>query len=121
MKRKQESKQTATKSEIWQSIKIDDYEREQLVQLKELVTTSTVTQIGKNSSAHSLSVEVLSLEKMQSSIATDIGGNTNNNICLFDLVYNFLYIELVTRNTFVSVKKGKKKRAKKLIGNKLEN
>ncbi len=91
------------------------------MQLKELVTTSTVTQIGKNSSEHSSSVEVLSLEKMQSSIATDIGGNINNNICLFDLVYNFLFIELVMRNTFVSVKKGKKKRAKKLNGNKLEN
>ncbi len=91
MKRKQESKQTATKSEIWQSIMIDDYEREQLVQLKELVTTSTVTQIGKNSSAHSLSVEVLSLEKMQSSIATDIGGNTNNNMFVWPSIQLLIY------------------------------
>jgi len=85
LKRNKESKQTDANSEIWQSIEIDDYEREHLVQLKELVTCSNVTKIGNNNSEHSLSVETMSSEKMRPNMATDIGGN-NINICSIGLV-----------------------------------
>jgi hypothetical protein len=69
--RKQETENISMKKEIWQTIKIDENEREQLLQLKELVTSTTVTKFE-------LKEEVVSMEKFN--FSADIGGNVNINI-----------------------------------------
>jgi hypothetical protein len=82
LKRNQEIEKNH-KTEIWQSIKIDDCDREQLIQLKELVASTTGTKVEGNTNEHLSSIEVLSLLD-KSYIAADIGGNVHFSIVCLD-------------------------------------
>lgn len=83
LKRNQEIEKSHKKTEIWQSIKIDDCDREQLIQLKELVASTTGTKVEGKTNEHLSSIEVLSLLD-KSYIAADIGGNVHISIVCLD-------------------------------------
>lgn len=74
---------TSKKPNIWQSIKIEDDEREYLFQLKELVDTASLSGTEENNDdLQESKVEVLVLDKLKSMNNADIGGNIKHDACV---------------------------------------
>lgn len=74
LERKQGNKQTNEKANIWQTINVDDDEREHLIELMGLVAS---TKTGESNAESELKVEDLSSSgKVQTKTTTDIGGNS---------------------------------------------
>ncbi len=73
LERKQGNKQTNEKANIWQTINVDDHEREHLIELMGLVAS---TKTGESITENELRVEDLSSSgKVLTNTSTDIGGN----------------------------------------------
>ncbi|KAK4016825.1 hypothetical protein OUZ56_031791 [Daphnia magna] len=104
LKKRQERVRTSKKPNIWQSIKIEDDEREYLFQLKELVDTASLSGTEENNDdLQESKVEVLVLDKLKSMNNADIG-------------------ELLTREPTLPVAKSRKRKlTKKNKGNKFGN
>ncbi|KZS04523.1 Beta-actin protein 2 [Daphnia magna] len=95
LKKRQERVRTSKKPNIWQSIKIEDDEREYLFQLKELVDTASLSGTEENNDdLQESKVEVLVLDKLKSMNNADIG-------------------ELLTREPTLPVAKSRKRKLTK--------